>query len=74
MFFILETQVNKDGTGSVLPAHTKTDRNEAEAKYYQILSVAATSQVYKHGAIILDEEDYPIMYKAYTHDTEEEEE
>lgn len=71
MYFILETQVNKDGTGAILPAHTRTDRNEAEAKYHQILSVAAVSSVYKHGAIILDEEDFPIMYKAYTHDTEE---
>ena len=71
MYFILETQVSKDGTGAILPANTRTDRNEAEAKYYQILSVAAVSKVYKHGAIILDEDDFPIMYKAYTHDTEE---
>lgn len=70
MYFILETQVSKDGTGSILPAHTKDDRNEAESKYYEILAVAAKSKVYKHGAIILDEEAFPIMYKAYTHETE----
>lgn len=74
MFFILETQVNKDGTGAILPANTRMDRNEAEAVYHQILAVAAVSNVYKHGAIILDEEDFPIMYNAYTHDIEEEEE
>ena len=74
MYFILETQVNKDGTGAILPANTRINRNEAEAKYHQILSIAAVSNVYKHGAIILDEEDFPIMYKAYTHDTEGDEE
>lgn len=74
MFFILETQVDQSGNGAILPAVTKQNRNQAEAAYYRILQYAAVSSVYKHGAIIFNEDCMPIMYKVYDHEKEEEEE
>lgn len=66
MYFILETQVN-DGVGSVLPVNVRETLEEAESVYHGILSFAAMSSVDVHGAIILGEDCFPIMYKAYTH-------
>ncbi len=71
MFFILELQVDENGVGSVLPAHTKEDRNEAESVYYSVLASAAISKVKHHGAILLNEDCVPIMYYAYRHLNEE---
>lgn len=64
MYYILETQYN-NGQGSVLPAVTKQNRNEAQSEYYKILQYAAISSVQVHGAIILDELCMPIMYQSY---------
>lgn len=66
MYFVLETQVN-DGVGAMLPAITKNTLNEAESEYHRILQYAAISDVDVHGAIILGEDCFPVMYKAYTH-------
>ena len=71
MFFILQTQVDENGNGAILPAITKATRNEAESEYYRILQFAAISSVYKHGAIIFNEDCMPIMYKVYDHGEEE---
>jgi len=72
MYYVIETQTNKDGTGTVTPVITKTNRNEAESEFHRILQYAAISPMYKHGAIVVDEDDYPIMYQCYKHDTEDE--
>lgn len=71
MFFILETQIDNNGNGTILPAITKDTRNQAESVYYNILQYAAISNVYKHGAIIFNEDCMPIMYKVYDHGEEE---
>lgn len=72
MFFVIETQVSSDGTGAALVT-TQADRNTAEADYHRILSAAAVSQVYKHGAVILTEDCVPVMYTAYEHGGEDDE-
>ena len=66
MYFVVETQVTKEGTGATLVT-THADRNNAESDYHRILSAAAVSNVYKHGAIVLSDDCYPIMYTAYEH-------
>lgn len=72
MYFILETQVDANGVGAVLPAQTRDNRNEAESVYHSILATAAVSNVAYHGAIILDENCYPVMHNSYEHIEEEE--
>ena len=72
MFFVIETQVyGKDGYASSIVTQ-KATRNEAESEYHRILSAAATSNVYIHGACILTEDALPIMNKSYTHEPEPE--
>lgn len=38
---------------------------EAEAKYHSILAVAAVSSVYKHGAVILNENCFCVRHECY---------
>ena len=69
MYIILEIQTNK-GVTSVLPAITKTNRNEADQAYYQILAAAAVSSVEIHSAVILTEAGAAIASKSYDHTSE----
>ena len=67
VYYVLETQTNEDGTGAILPAIIKTDLNEAEAAWHRILQYAAVSSVYKHGAVIITEDDITIKKESYKH-------
>lgn len=73
VYYVLETQTNEDGTGAVLPAIVKTDLNEAESEYHRILHYAAISSVYKHGAVIITEDDVVIKKESYKHVASEQE-
>ena len=67
LYYVIETQTNSDGTGSVAPISTFTDLNEAKSRYHAVLSAAATSQVYKHGAIILTEDLTRVTHECFEH-------
>ena len=71
IFYVLELQTYGDGTGSVIPASYPTLR-EAESKYYLILSAAAVSTVYRHGAVLLTEEGFTMKQEVFTHPMETE--
>ena len=65
MFYVIEIQT-QDATGSIIP-FTFMDRNQAEAKYHQLLSVCATSNVKKHGAMLFNDDGFIIKTEVYDH-------
>ncbi len=67
MYTVLEMQKLDENTLAILPANTYNTRNEAESKYYAILSAAAVSTVWKHSAIMLNEDGTPLKYDCYIH-------
>ena len=71
MYFVLEIQINE--TGSILPFDFN-NQAEAEAKYHQILSIAATSSVLKHSAVLMAENGVTIKQESYFHEPASEEE
>lgn len=70
VFYVLELQTYGDGTGSAIPMSYPTLR-EAESKFYLILSAAAISTVYRHGAVLLTEEGFVMKQEVFTHMVEE---
>ena len=64
MFVVIELQTA--ATISVLPFAFE-DKNQAEAKYHQLLSVAATSSVPKHGAVMLTGDGLFLKSECYEH-------
>jgi len=69
MYYVIEIQTA--ATGAVLP-FAFTDRNEAEAKYHDLLRVAATSAVPKHGAMLLTDDLFVLKQENYVHAAEAE--
>lgn len=72
MYFVLEIQINGE-TGSIIP-FAFTDLGQAEAKYHAILSVAATSEVPKHSAVLMAENGITLKHESYFHEEGAEEE
>lgn len=72
MYFVLEIQINGD-TGSILP-FSFNNREDAEAKYHAVLTVAATSDVKKHSAVLMAENGVTLKTESYFHRDEEPEE
>ena len=66
MFYVIEIQTTENA-GSVVP-FTFTDREQAEAKYHSLLSVAATSTVLHHGAMLFNQNGFVIKSEVYDHD------
>lgn len=64
MYYVIEVQTST--TGAVIP-FTFDNRQDAEAKYHSLLSVAATSSVPKHGAIMFDENLFIVNQEVYKH-------
>lgn len=66
MYIIQEIQT-ENNTTSLLPAITKTDRNEAESTYHSILASAYISSVDVHTVIMYDEHGNQIMAQYVEH-------
>ena len=69
VFYVLELQTYGDGTGSVIP-QSYPNLRAAESKYYLILSAAAISTVYRHGAVLMTEEGFTLKQEVFTHPVE----
>lgn len=65
VYYVLEIQTN-NGAGAVIPFYF-TDRDQAESKYHSLLSVAAVSEVDKHGAMLFNEDGFMIKSEIYNH-------
>lgn len=66
MYTVLEIQTASDGTMAIL----RTDEhniNTAKQKYYAILSAASVSNVFKHTALILDDEGKTVLRECIFH-------
>lgn len=69
-YIVIEIQKSLDGAISTL-VWSYDNQNEADSKYYTVLSAAAISSVPKHSATLLHEDGYVIRYETYDHsDTE----
>ena len=67
MFVVIELQVNQDGTvGTVINDYE--NEQEAAAKYHQILSAGAVSNVYKHSAFMLNDDGWCMKSECYRHE------
>ena len=69
IFYVIEIQSQQD-TGAILP-FTFSNRDRAEAKYHELLAVAAMSQVPKHGAMLFNSDGFVIKTEVYNHQVEE---
>ena len=67
MYIVIEIQKTGETLTVVTPIHTYSNLNEAESYYYSLLSVAAVSQVERHGASLLEDTGRAIYYKTYDH-------
>jgi len=68
MFYVIEIQTTN--TGAVLPFYFER-LDTAYSKYYQLLSVAATSDVPKHGAMLFNADGFVIESKVFDHQFED---
>lgn len=69
MYIVLELQKQNKGdaaVGSLINVYS--DYKEAESKYYSILSYAALSQLFLHGAYLFSEDGHMIMNKQYIYE------
>ena len=66
MNIIQEIQTESNST-ALLPSVTKTDKNEAESVFHQMLASAAISSVDVHTVIMYDEHGNVLMREFYEH-------
>ena len=64
IFYVIELQTTS--TGAVI-SFAFTNQPDAEAKYHELLSVAAKSAVPKHGAMLISEDGFMIKEEFYDH-------
>lgn len=66
MYIVIELQKNTEGVVSnIVTSHNTLE--EAESKFYAILSAAAVGSVPLHSAIIVSEEGFPVKHDFYKH-------
>ena len=66
-YYIIEIQQYADlSYGHIV--HWATTRNEAESKYYAVLSAAAVSDLPSHSATLIDSEGTFVMSRCYHHE------
>ena len=69
-YIMLEVQTD-NGTAAIVPPVVFEDRNEAEARYHTVLSVAAVSSVEIHTVIMLTNDGRTVRYETYRHEVAE---
>ena len=69
-YVVMELQTTGNTT-AVAPPVAYSDRNQAEAAWHSILSVAAVSQVEKHAVAIIAETGQVVKSECYYHPDEE---
>lgn len=69
-FYVVEIQKYQDGAFGHLVHYASDEdadvaRRKGEAKYYEVLSAAALSEIPQHAAILFNAEGFPIMHQCY---------
>ncbi len=72
-YYIVEIQQYENGEyGHIVhfayDADADKARLKAEAKFYEVLSAAAVSELPEHSAILFSSEGFPIMHQCYKHE------
>lgn len=68
-YIVLEMQTNADGTvGTLLTSYDKL--NEAESKFFSILSAAALSTLPVHTAMLLTNNGTMLRVETFSHEVE----
>ncbi len=67
-YLVLELQTVNDTTSHI--AWSFTDLNQAESKYYAVLSSAAISKIPVHAAALLNQEGHLIRSWYFIHESE----
>lgn len=66
-YIVIELQTDEQGqTANIVTAHE--DKGQAYGKYHAVLSAAATSDVYRHAAVILDATGQQVEQYCFEHD------
>ena len=64
-YLVLEIQLG-DTVSTIISDYDNL--NQAESKYHQILTAAAISNIYKHSAMIINEEGRVLKVECYIHE------
>lgn len=67
MFYVFELQTTNTGASNTF---IYDNRDDAEAKYHEILMYASKSKVRKHGAMIMTEDMFLVKSEIYAHEVE----
>ena len=68
-YIVLEMQTNADGTvGTILTSYDKL--NEAESKFFSILSAAALSTLPVHTAVLLTNNGTMLRVETFSHEAD----
>lgn len=70
-FIVLEIQSDNESAACLINSYE--NRNDAEAKFYAILSAAAVSSVPTHSAVLLTDTGHGLKSETYEHIIEENE-
>lgn len=75
-YYVIEIQQYQNGEyGHIVhfafDADTEKARLKGEAKYHEILSAAALSNLPSHAATLIASNGFPIMHQCYVHEQEE---
>ena len=69
VYIVIEIQSNNETAATIVNSYT--DKNEAESKFHQILSAAATSNVPTHSAVLFTDRGKSLKDETYLHNIEE---
>ena len=74
-YYILEIQqYDSENYGHIIHFAGDADPdkaiNKAYAKYYEVLSAAAVSELPMHSAVLVQANGMPVVYKSFTHSAE----
>lgn len=67
IFYVIELQ--SGSTGAVI-SFAFNNQPDAEAKYHELLSVAAKSAVAKHAVLLISDDGFVIKQETYNHTVE----
>lgn len=68
LYVVIELQKNGDSIANIVTTHAT--RNEADSKFFAVLSAAAISTVEKHACSLLTEDGICVRSEVYEHPTE----
>ena len=72
MLIILEIQEQKMGSEPTTITYTASSIDEAKSKFHYILHYAAVSELYRHGAVLMETDGKYLARECFTHEPEPE--